>query len=84
MKILQILATIGFAAVIASPLAAAPRKHQSFAAPEANYANPALLDARAQAPGISAPYATGDYYVGTDPDPSIRSELHRDPAAARQ
>ena len=76
MKMLQILTAFGFAAVIASPAVAAPQKHP-------NLANPAVMNARAQAAWTAAP-ATGADYVGTDPDQNIRSELQRDPPAARQ
>ncbi len=82
MKVLRILTALGFAVVIASPVVAAPRKHQGFANPEASFASPGVLGARAQAPWISAP--GGADYVGTDPDQTIRSELQRDPPSARQ
>jgi hypothetical protein len=58
---------LGLAALVATPaLAAKKAVHHNY-----NYAPDAYASA-------TAPVVEGTTYVGTDPDPAIRSELQRD------
>ena len=72
----MVCATIAAFALAASAEAAAPRKHKKrMAQPTATVVSPAYRGANLFPPG---PVMYGNVYLGTDPDPFIRSQLLRD------
>jgi hypothetical protein len=63
-----ILTVLGLAALVATPALAAKKAVHRAAASEASAGDAAMM----------RPVVSDDRVIGTDPDPSIRSELARD------
>jgi hypothetical protein len=62
-----ILTVLGLAALVATPALAAKKAHRA-----------ATSEASASDAAMMRPVVSDDRVIGTDPDPSIRSELARD------
>jgi hypothetical protein len=72
------VSAIGFALVAASPAEAAKKKYPRHSGAAANAMEPGGTTAQFQSGVMAGPLYNGQDYLGTDPDPNIRSYLLRD------
>ena len=78
LPIALIVSAIGLALVAASPAEAAKKKHRHYSGVTANAMMPGGTTATYQSGVMAGPLYNGQDYLGTDPDPNIRSYLLRD------